>query len=115
MAFGSLPLPHCIFLRRVALPQQLWCQTTDRRRRRAEGGAVLASGRRQRRASHEADDGRRWRTVYAYKGEATYFDVEADGRVFAYAARSYETPLEDAAKIPGEVCFLGEGIEIEVN
>ncbi len=55
------------------------------------------------------------RTVCPYKGEATYYSVEAGGRVFEEAAWSYEAPLEDAAKIRGYVCFLGAGIDVEAD
>jgi uncharacterized protein (DUF427 family) len=52
------------------------------------------------------------RTICPYKGEATYWSVDG----IADAAWSYETPLPEAVKAQGHVCFdEGEGIEVDLG
>ena len=48
-----------------------------------------------------------------FKGEASYFDVEAGGRRQADAAWSYETPIAAAAEIAGCLAFYSDKVEIE--
>ncbi len=55
------------------------------------------------------------RTQCPYKGEATYFSVQVDGRRIDDGAWTYETPLPEAHKVTGDVCFLAEGIEVELG
>jgi uncharacterized protein (DUF427 family) len=55
------------------------------------------------------------RTVCAYKGEATYWDVGANGSRVADAAWSYEAPLPEAIQIQGHVSFAGAGLAIELD
>jgi uncharacterized protein (DUF427 family) len=51
-------------------------------------------------------------TVCPYKGTATYWSV--DGR--EDAAWSYETPLPEALKVQGHVCFdAADGVQVEVG
>ena len=49
-----------------------------------------------------------------YKGEATYWHVQVDGRRIEDGAWSYETPLVEALEVARHVCFSGEGIEVEI-
>jgi uncharacterized protein (DUF427 family) len=55
------------------------------------------------------------RTICPYKGEATYWHVQADGSRVADAAWSYEAPLPDAIRVQGHVSFDGEGVEVELD
>ncbi len=50
-----------------------------------------------------------------YKGDATYWSVRTPEGIIEDAAWSYETPLPEAGKAIGHLCFDGEGIEIEVS
>lgn len=54
-------------------------------------------------------------TVCPYKGTASYYSVRVGGRRLADAAWYYPQPLEDSIKAGGHLCFLGEGIELEVD
>jgi uncharacterized protein (DUF427 family) len=55
------------------------------------------------------------RTRCPYKGEATYWSLEADGRRIGDAAWSYETPLPEAIAVTAHVSFDAEGVEVEVG
>jgi len=55
------------------------------------------------------------RTVCPYKGEASYWEVRADGAQLADAAWSYEAPLPEAIKVQGHVAFDGEQVEVELG
>ena len=55
------------------------------------------------------------RTQCPYKGEARYFTVEVDGQRIEDAAWTYETTFPEALKVAGDVCFLAEGIEVELG
>jgi uncharacterized protein (DUF427 family) len=48
-----------------------------------------------------------------FKGEASYFDVEAGGRCESDAAWSYEAPIPAAAAIAGHLAFYPNKVEIE--
>ena len=48
-----------------------------------------------------------------FKGEASYFDVEAGGRREPEAAWSYEAPIPAAAQIAGHLAFYPDKVEIE--
>jgi uncharacterized protein (DUF427 family) len=52
-----------------------------------------------------------YRTVCAYKGHATHFDVAGERAV----AWSYEDPLHDAAAVAGLVCFFDERVDITLD
>jgi uncharacterized protein (DUF427 family) len=56
----------------------------------------------------------RTRTVDPYKGEATYWHVHAGGEVFEDGAISYELPRAEAMKIAGLVCFIADGLTVEL-
>jgi uncharacterized protein (DUF427 family) len=55
------------------------------------------------------------RTQCPYKGQATYFSLQVDGDRIDDGAWTYETPLPEAQKVTGDVCFLAEGVEVEVG
>jgi uncharacterized protein (DUF427 family) len=55
------------------------------------------------------------RTHCPYKGDAAYWSIRVDGRRVDDAAWSYPEPFEDALKVRGALCFLGEGIVTEVD
>ena len=48
-----------------------------------------------------------------FKGDASYFTVEAGGRRMENAAWSYEQPFEDVAAIAGHLAFYPERLTIE--
>ncbi|MDX6688580.1 MAG: hypothetical protein QOG15_37 [Solirubrobacteraceae bacterium] len=56
----------------------------------------------------------RTRTVDPYIGEATYWHVHAGGEVFEDGAISYELPRAEAMKIAGLVCFVADGLTVEL-
>ncbi len=49
-----------------------------------------------------------------YKGEASYWHVQVDGRRIEDGAWSYEAPLAEALAVARHVCFAGEGIDVEL-
>lgn len=55
------------------------------------------------------------RTLCPYKGEANYWHVTVDGQRFADAAWSYETALPESIGARHHLCFLGDGIETELD
>ena len=55
------------------------------------------------------------RTGCPYKGEATYYSVEAGGERFGDAAFSYHDPRPEVQKAAGHLCFLGREITTEVD
>lgn len=48
-----------------------------------------------------------------FKGDASYFDLEAGGRVENNAVWTYEEPLPAAAAIAGHLAFYPDKVEIE--
>ena len=48
-----------------------------------------------------------------FKGDASYFDLEAGGARMADAAWSYERPFPAAAAIAGHLAFYPDRVEIE--
>lgn len=51
-----------------------------------------------------------------FKGDASYWSVEAGGQVHDDVVWSYETPIEAAAQIAGLMCFWTErGIDLTVS
>jgi len=57
----------------------------------------------------------RTRTVDPYKGEATYWHVRAGGELFEDGAISYELPRAEAMKIAGLICFIADGLTVELS
>jgi uncharacterized protein (DUF427 family) len=55
------------------------------------------------------------RTACPYKGEAEYYHVEVDGKVYEDVVWYYNRPLLESARIEGLVCFYNEKVEIEVD
>lgn len=53
------------------------------------------------------------RSICPYKGEASYWTLKAGAHTIEDAARSYETPLPEAFKVQGHLCF--ETGEMEVT
>jgi uncharacterized protein (DUF427 family) len=51
------------------------------------------------------------RTICAYKGHATHFDVAGDDAV----AWCYEDPLHDALPVKGLVAFYNERVDVEID
>ena len=53
------------------------------------------------------------KTTCPYKGEASYWSVEAGGRVHDDVVWSYETPIAESEQITGLLCFYTErGVEV---
>ena len=48
-----------------------------------------------------------------YKGEATYFTIEAKSGPIANAAWSYETPIDSVADIKDHIAFYSEKVAVE--
>jgi uncharacterized protein (DUF427 family) len=55
------------------------------------------------------------RTTCAYKGEASYWSLDLDGRRHADLLWSYEDPLPDARAITGLVAFWDEKVDIVLD
>ena len=55
------------------------------------------------------------RTVCPYKGRASYWSLLVGDTHLDDAAWAYERPLENAAKVPGHICFSHEALHIEVD
>jgi uncharacterized protein (DUF427 family) len=54
-------------------------------------------------------------TICPYKGTASYHTLRVRDRRIADAAWFYPEPLEDAVKVRGHLCFLAEGVTVEVD
>jgi uncharacterized protein (DUF427 family) len=54
------------------------------------------------------------RTVCPYKGEASYWHVQAGGRRVEDAAWSYETPLPEALDVARHLSFWGDEVDVEI-
>ena len=50
-----------------------------------------------------------------YKGTATYWSVEAGGETFPDLAWTYRTPLPEAVKVAGLICFYNERVDLIVD
>jgi uncharacterized protein (DUF427 family) len=48
-----------------------------------------------------------------YKGDANYFSVNADGKVFENSIWTYETPFPAMAEISGHLAFYPDKVTIE--
>lgn len=54
-------------------------------------------------------------TVCPFKGQASYWSVEADGEVHDDIVWSYETPIPDAEGITGLMAFYNEKVDLVVD
>jgi len=54
-------------------------------------------------------------TVCPFKGQASYWSVEADGEVHDDIVWSYETPIPDAEDITGLMAFYNEKVDLVVD
>lgn len=54
-------------------------------------------------------------TSCPYKGDAAYFTAETGGERVEDAAFSYPDPRPEAWKVADHLCFLGEGVTVEVD
>ena len=53
------------------------------------------------------------KTTCPFKGEASYWSVEAGGRIHDDVVWSYETPIAESEQITGLLCFYTErGVEV---
>jgi uncharacterized protein (DUF427 family) len=50
-----------------------------------------------------------------FKGQASYWSVQAGGQVHEDLVWSYETPIPEAKPITGLMCFYNERVEITVD
>ena len=57
----------------------------------------------------------RVKTGCAYKGFASYFDVEVGDRAEPFLAWCYPDPLEDVSRIQGRICFFNERVDLRVD
>jgi uncharacterized protein (DUF427 family) len=55
------------------------------------------------------------RSLCPYKGEASWWHLQAGDRRFEDAGWSYEAPLGEALRAASCVCFDGEGIDVEID
>jgi uncharacterized protein (DUF427 family) len=54
-------------------------------------------------------------TSCPFKGSASYWSVEIDGKLHADVVWSYESPIPDAEGITGLLCFYNERVDISVD
>ncbi|MGQ0805084.1 MAG: DUF427 domain-containing protein [Actinomycetota bacterium] len=54
-------------------------------------------------------------TVCPFKGQASYWSVEADGELHDDLVWSYETPIADAEGITGLMSFYNEKVDLVVD
>jgi uncharacterized protein (DUF427 family) len=54
-------------------------------------------------------------TTCPFKGEASYWSVEAGGETHENLVWSYESPIPEAADIGGLMCFYNEKVELTVD
>jgi uncharacterized protein (DUF427 family) len=54
-------------------------------------------------------------TTCPFKGQASYWSVEAGGDVFHDLVWTYETPIPAAEGIAGLLCFYNERVDISVD
>jgi uncharacterized protein (DUF427 family) len=54
-------------------------------------------------------------TTCPFKGQASYWSVEAGGDVYADLVWSYETPIPEAEGIAGLFCFYNERVDVVVD
>ena len=54
-------------------------------------------------------------TTCPFKGEASYWSVDVDGKAFEDVAWSYERPIPQAEGITGLVCFYPDRVDLTVG
>jgi uncharacterized protein (DUF427 family) len=54
-------------------------------------------------------------TTCPFKGQASYWSVEAGGETFADLVWSYETPIPAAEGVKGLMCFYNERVDLVVD
>ena len=54
-------------------------------------------------------------TTCPFKGRASYWSVEVDGKVHDDVVWSYESPIPDAQGIAGLLCFYSEKVDLTVT
>jgi uncharacterized protein (DUF427 family) len=54
-------------------------------------------------------------SVCPYKGTAEYWSANVDGKPYVDIAWGYRSPVPEAAKIAGLVCFYNEKVDIEID
>jgi uncharacterized protein (DUF427 family) len=54
-------------------------------------------------------------TTCPFKGQARYWSVELDGRVFHDIVWSYEHPIPKAEGITGLLCFYNERVDVSID
>ncbi|KXT10102.1 hypothetical protein AC579_9698 [Pseudocercospora musae] len=54
-------------------------------------------------------------TQCPYKGEAEYYSVEIDGKIYEDVIWYYNRPLLESARVEGLVCFYNEKVDIELD
>jgi len=54
-------------------------------------------------------------TTCPFKGEASYWSVDVDGKVFEDVAWSYEQPIAQAEGIAGLLCFYPDRVDMTVG
>jgi uncharacterized protein (DUF427 family) len=55
------------------------------------------------------------RSVCAYKGEASYWDLMTPGGPDRNLAWTYREPRHDAARIKDYICFFNERVDVEID
>ena len=54
-------------------------------------------------------------SVCPFKGQASYWSVEADGEVYDGLVWTYESPIPQAEGITGLLCFYNERVDLTVD
>ncbi len=54
-------------------------------------------------------------TTCPFKGQASYWSVQAGGEVYDDLVWSYENPIPQAAEIAGLMCFYDERVELTID
>src|SRR3954469_7179019 len=54
-------------------------------------------------------------TTCKFKGDASYWSVEVDGKVHDNVVWSYESPIPEAEGITGLLCFYNDRVDLEVR
>jgi uncharacterized protein (DUF427 family) len=54
-------------------------------------------------------------TTCPFKGDASYWSVELDGRAYADIVWSYEDPIPSATGIAGLMCFYNERVDFTID
>ena len=54
-------------------------------------------------------------TTCPFKGQASYWSVDIDGKVYDDVVWSYETPIPEAEGVAGLMCFYNERVDLVVD